>query len=154
MPSCKKYPPPQAASSKASDTSTAAGGQPLESFITPIVTAQFEFLELMGQCALAWVNVLPGLAAGKSPEDDIEQQKDFLGNGADNSQAAMTLGASWLPVPTITGLEETLDDEFFTPRPRRTQERDILTLWERSNEFEATHVPANTHASEMHPEPA
>ena len=146
MTSCNKYPAPQPGSSQASGTSTAAAeGQPLESFITAMVTAQLGFLELMGQCALAWINVPVGLAAGKSPENGIGQQKDTVPKSADNGQAVITLETSWVPVPTITGVEDTLDDEFFKPRPRRTQERDILTLWERRNEFEATRVPSDNH---------
>jgi len=157
MPSCEKY--PQASASNLTDNSTAitsVGGQSLESFITSIVTTQFAFLELMSQCALAWVNVPAGLTAAKSPQDGIEPQQVFWGNAAAdyNHQAAKTLEDVSLQVQMITGVEEALNDEFFKPRPRRTQQRDILTLWERSNEFEATHVPANTHASEMHPEPA
>jgi hypothetical protein len=51
-------------------------------------------------------------------------------------------------------IDETLNDQCFKPRPRKIQERDILTLNEPSSEFEANHVTAEAQASEIHSEAA
>ena len=51
-------------------------------------------------------------------------------------QVATPTGFAWLASPPIiTGIEDTVNDQVFQPRPRETQQRDILKLWERSNEF-------------------
>ena len=137
-------------SSKTDDT-----GEPIEPFIAPIVTAQFAFFELMFQSAVALVSEPVSQAATESPQDDSVQQKTTWESGStDYMEAATTLGAGWLAAPMITGIDETLNDQFFKPRPRNFQERDILTLKEPSSEFEASQATAEAQASEIHSEAA
>ena len=143
------------APSKTGGTTTdiaSTDGQPIEAFVAPIVTAQFAVFELMIECAFAWVNEPASQAAAKSHQDDPKQKQEIWASG--NSEAATAFGASWLAAPIITGIDETLNDQFFKPRPRYVQQRDVLTLKEPSNSFEASHVTAETQASEIHSEAA
>ena len=134
---------------------TNTASQPIEAFVAPIVTAQFAFFELMVQSAFALVNMPAHQAAAETPQDDLDQEKELSGSGSnDYIEAATTFGTGLLAAPTITGIEETLNDQFFEPRPRYVQERDVLTLKEPSSEFEANHVTAETQASEVHSEAA
>jgi hypothetical protein len=158
MSKSEKYTSSQVSSSKIGDTSTAntsATSEPIVSFIAPIVTAQFAFFELMLNCTLALVNKPASHAAAESPQKEREQRKECWESGStDYMEAATTLGAGWLAAPMITGIDETLNDQCFKPRPRKIQERDILTLKEPSSEFEASHVTAEAQASEIHSEAA
>jgi hypothetical protein len=158
MSKSEKYTSPQVSSSKIGDTSTAntsTTSEPIEAFIAPIVTAQFAFFELMLNCTLALVNEPVSHAAAESPQKEREQWKEYWESGfTDYMEAATTLGAGWLAAPMITGIDETLNDQFFKPRPGKIQERDILALKEPSSEFEASHVTAEAQASEIHSEAA
>ena len=131
---------------------TSTAGQPIEAFVAPIVTAQFAVFELMIECALAWVNEPASQAAAGSHQDDAKQKQEFSGSGY--SEAATAFGADWLAAPMITGIDETLNDEFFKRRPRNIQERDILTLKEPSSDFEANQMSSNTQIPDIHSEAA
>ena len=134
---------------------TNTASTPIEAFVAPIVTAQFAFFELMVQSAVALVNMPASQAAAETPQDDLDQENEFSESGStDYIEAATTSGTGWLAAPMITGIEETLDDQFFKPRPRYVQERDVLALKEPSSEFEASHVTAKAPASEIHSEAA
>lgn len=136
-------------SSKSGGTANSStDSQSMEAFVAPIVRAQFAFFELMLQSAFAMLDQPTRQAVAEKPQDD---QKEVWGTSPpDYFDAATTLRAGWLATPTITGIEETLNDQFFKPRPRNTQERDILTLKEPSSEFGASHAPAETQASQIH----
>lgn len=128
---------------------TNTASQPIEPFVAPIVAAQFAFFELMIQSTVALLNMPAHQAAGETAQDDLDQEIEFSESGStDYIEAATTLGTSWLAAPMITGIEETLDDQFFKPRPRYVQERDVLALKEWSSEFEASHVTPEAQASE------
>ena len=130
-------------------------GQPMEAFVAPIVMAQFAVFELMIDCATAWVDALASQPARRSSQDDIERKQDVWGSGSTSySDVATDFGSAWLAVPMITGIEETLDDEFFQPRPRRPLERDVLVLKEPSKELEAADLVGETKASEIFPRAA
>ena len=128
---------------------------PIEAFVAPIVAAQSAIFELMIQSAVALVNMPAHQAAAETPQDDLDQENKFSESESTGYiEVATTLGTGWLAAPMITGIEETLNDQFFEPRPRYVQERDVLTLKEPSSEFEANHVTAETQASEVHSEAA
>ena len=131
---------------------TSTADQPIEAFVVPIVTAQLAVFELMIQCAFAWANEPISQVAAKSQQGDANQKQEFLGSSY--SEAATAFGADWLASPMITGIDETLNDEFFKRRPRNIQERDILTLKEPSSDFEANDVPSNTQIPDIHSEAA
>ena len=111
------------------------------SFIAPAIEAQFALFELTSQCALAWINApmmmmatLSGAAL--SGTRDHEHQESQLANvHGPRNRVTARLETSGL-VPMITGIEDTLHDEFFEPRPGRMTEQEMATLWKRSNEFE------------------
>lgn len=112
------------------------------SFIAPVIEAQFALFELTSQCALAWINapmmVMATLSgAALSGTRDHEHQESQLANihGPGNRVTAGFETSSF--VPMITGIEDTLHDEFFEPRPGRITEQEMATMWKRSNEFEA-----------------
>ncbi len=130
---------------------TSTDGQPMEAFVAPFVMAQFAVFELMIDCATAWVTEPASQPAPRSSQDDIERKQDFWGSGSTSYGDVITdFGSGWLEAPMITGIDETLNDEFFERRPKKIQERDRLTLKEPSNSFKASHVAAETQASEIH----
>jgi hypothetical protein len=108
--------------------------------IAPVVEAQFALLELTSQCAMAWINtpmmVMAALsdAALSGVRDHTHQE----GPSANVQGPRVTAGFETSGfVPMITGIEDTLHDEFFEPRPGRMTEREMAALWKRSNEFES-----------------
>lgn len=127
------------------------------SFIAPVIDAQIAFLELTSQCALAWVNApmmvmsaLSGAALSSMRDDD--SQDNLLGAVQEpRNHVIVGVGAGGL-MPMITGIEDTLHDEFFEPRPGRMTEREMAALWKRSNEFEPR--PADVASSDSHREAA
>ena len=106
----------------------------------------------MIQCAFGWITEPASQAAARSDKDDAKQKQEFSGSGY--SEAATAFGADWLAAPMITGIDETLNDEFFKRRPKNIQERDILTLKEPSSDFDANHVPSHTQVSAIQSEAA
>ena len=151
MSDCEKYPSPQSDLSKIEDaqTATSSDGEPFLEAETSIVTAQFELLGLMGQCVLAWATLPTRLVAAQSPQDEQKQVVSGDGKMIFN-QVATISGAAWQAASMITGIEETLNDQFYKPRPHNTEHRGVLALWERSNEFEFIRAPANVRAPESH----
>jgi hypothetical protein len=124
--------------------STEIGGtdtQSSASFIAPVIEAQFALLELTSQCALAWINtpimVMAAVSgAALSGTRDDARQESVLAN-VQGARHRVTAGFETSGfVPMITGIEDTLHDEFFEPRPGRMTEREMAALWKRSNEFE------------------
>jgi hypothetical protein len=125
--------------------STEIGGtdtQSSASFIAPVIEAQFALLELTSQCALAWINtpimVMAAVSgAALSGTRDDARQESVLAN-VQGARHRVTAGFETSGfVPMITGIEDTLHDEFFEPRPSRMTEQEMATLWKRSNEFES-----------------
>ncbi len=149
----EKHTSSQISPSNADDTSIvslAITGQPIGLFVSAVATTQIAFLEFMSQCTLAWINASAGQTLARPSDSRIEQRKSPSNTSStDHSAAVMFSGGDWLAVPVITGIEETLSDQFIKPRPTREQESDVLTLWERSNEFEVTHL-VTTHMSDDH----
>ena len=97
-----------------------ANSQPVESLLEPMIAAQFAVFEIMVQSTLAWVN-----ESARALE--LTQQGSPWANGP----TGFTMpGPVWFAMPMVTGIEETLHDEFFEPRPRKIQQRDILVLKE------------------------
>ena len=124
--------------------STEIGGtdaQSSSSLIAPVIEAQFALLELTSQCAMAWINtpmmVMAALSdAALSGVRDHTHQEGPSSNGQ-GPRTRVTAGFERSGfVPVITGIEDTLHDEFFEPRPGRMTERETAALWKRSNEFE------------------
>jgi len=124
--------------------STEIGGtdaQSSTSLIAPVIEAQFALLELTSQYAMAWINtpmmVMAALSdAALSGVRDHTQQEGPSANGQ-GPRTRVTAGFERSGfVPVITGIEDTLHDEFFDPRPGRMTEREMAALWKRSNEFE------------------
>lgn len=106
---------------RAGETDTAsAGGQPLETMLEPMIAAQFAVFEIVVQSTLAWINE-------SARTFELTQQGGAWTNGA--SGFGMP-APTWFAMPLVTGIEETLHDEFFEPRPRKIQQRDILVLKE------------------------
>ena len=107
------------------------------SFIAPVIEAQLALFELTSQCALAWISAPMMMMATLSGTRDHERHESQVANvHGPRNRVTARLETSGL-VPMITGIEDTLHDEFFEPRPSRMTEQEMATLWKRSNEFES-----------------
>ena len=127
-------------SDETSVTAPAASVQPFGLYISAVATTQIAFFEFMSQCTLAWINASTGHPIHKAPSRNSHQSQPQLRVGSGRPSRAVKISAGeLLTVPVITGLEETLSDQFIKPRPAGSQESEVLALWERSNEFEAAH---------------
>jgi hypothetical protein len=117
------------------------------SFIAPVIEAQVAFLELTSQCALAWINapmmVMASLSGAALSADRTTQESQPGDVRGGPNRVSGGLGTSGF-VPVITGIDDTLRDEFFEPRPARMSEREMAALWKRSNEFEPRRANANS----------
>ena len=114
-----------------------AMAQPFGLYISAVATTQIAFFEFMSQCTLAWIKASSGHPVSGVVERQEELSLSQSGVGARRRSRAVNISArELLTVPVITGLEETLSDQFIKPRPVGAQESEVLALWERSNEFE------------------
>lgn len=106
---------------RAGETDTmSAGSQPIEALLEPMLAAQFAVFEIMVETTLA-------LANESARAFELTQQGSSWASGA---PGFAMVGPAWFAMPMVTGVEETLHDELFEPRPRKNQERDILVLKE------------------------
>ena len=140
--------------------STEIGGTDTQSatyLFAPVIEAQFALLELTSQCAMAWINtpmmVMAALsdAALSGVRDHTHQEGPSANVQGPRTRVTAGFEASGF-VPVITGIEDTLHDEFFEPRPGRMTERETAALWKRSNEFEPRR--ASVTSSDAHQEAA
>ncbi|MFY0614813.1 MAG: hypothetical protein JXQ99_25015 [Hyphomicrobiaceae bacterium] len=142
---------PQKSPAKTDGSSIARTGSvshPFESIMMAVTSAQFAYIEAMNQYALAWVNASLGPSTRSEPKPEPQDvsapAKPATKTGAvQSSHHAFVRSVDWLSVPVITGIDETFNDHLTKPRsPAKPQETDVLTLWKRSNEFEASHLAA------------
>ena len=140
--------PSEEAVSKTDELFVTELGDPMQhfgSYISAVATTQIAFLEFMSQCTLAWINASTGRTASRAPEHRDAQSSDRHQKGTRSAARAVKIsGSELLSLPVITGIEETLSDQFIKPRPTRAQESEVLALWKRSNEFEVVHLADNT----------
>ena len=137
----------------------AANTEAVESIATSLVTTQFEIMRAMSQCAIAWwsmpITAWTSIANAQQANDHqtsaLEAVEAAPQAPSASPQIATSPNITWPVAPIlpsvafISGLEDTLHDQFFEPRPDEisteapdeTQKTDITTLWARSNEFEA-----------------
>ena len=119
--------------------------QPFGIYISAVATTQVAFLEFMSQCTLAWLNASTGRTVSGAPDHcDAQAPKQHQSASRSASRAVRISGSEWLSMPVITGIEETLSDQFTKPRSVRAQESEVLALWKRSNEFEVVHLADHT----------
>ncbi len=138
-------------SDKLSATALGVSAQPIGLYISAVATTQIAFLEFMSQCTLAWINASTGHSATSAPEnEDVQEAVQPRMRAKRGNRAVMISGSEWLSMPVITGIEETLSDQFIKPRPVGTQESEVLALWERSNEFEPLHLVDSTQLVDGH----
>lgn len=151
---------PQKSPAKTDASSTArkgSAGHPFESFMMAVTSAQFAYIEAVNEYALAWINASLGQSTPSATKKEDAPQKTIAKNGSVRAGShAFVRTADWLSMPVITGIEETFNDHLTKPRePVKPQESDVLTLWKRSNEFEASHLAArNQRPDEGHREVA
>jgi hypothetical protein len=144
-------------SSKTVPTDTSTGFE-FQSIATTMVAAQFEYVKLVSQYSLMWASLPAQLMAAASTSRPRRRSQDVTAPKAVATPAvdrsARIAEISWLSAPTISGVEETLNDQFFKPRPREANENDLVALWRRSNEFDADHAFAGKtggRADPIHP---
>ena len=154
MPCREVHVPSERSASKSDEQSATALGvpaQPIGLYISAVATTQIAFLEFMSQCTLAWINASTGYPTTGAPEKEDALEPTHSRVRARRGNRAVTIsGREWLSMPVITGIEETLSDQFIKPRPVGTQESEVLALWERSNEFEPLHLVDSTQLADGH----
>ena len=140
---------PQKSPAKTESSSTVrtgASGHPIESLMMAVTSAQFAYIEAMNNYALSWINASMSSPTMPSSTKQAPPPKSAAKNGsAQSGHHAFVRSADWLSVPVITGIEETFNDHLTKPRsPAKPQENDVLTLWKRRNEFEASQLAAKS----------
>ena len=148
MPCREVHGPSDGVASKADEPSVAPLSSPLQPvglYVSAVATTRIAFLEFMSQCTLAWIDASTGHTATRAPDHRDEQVTQQVRMSTRSANRAVRIsGSEWLSMPVITGIEETLSDQFIKPRPIRAQESEVLALWKRSNEFEVAHFADNT----------
>ncbi len=158
MPCREVHVPSERSASKSDEQSATALGvpaQPIGLYISAVATTQIAFLEFMSQCTLAWINASTGYPTTGAPEkEDALEPKHSRVRARRGNRAVTISGSEWLSMPVITGIEETLSDQFIKPRPvgppAGPEESEVLALWERSNEFGGIHLVDSTQLADGH----
>lgn len=106
----------------------------MEPYANAAVKANFELFSLMSKRARAYMELSASMAGCRTPQDVMNKQQAFWQQCAnDYSHAAQVAGAFWQvaqPV-TVTGVEETLEDESLQSCPECGQDiRDVMTFGE------------------------
>lgn len=112
-------------------SSAQAGG--LDKWAKAVTVSQAEFLRLSSRRAKAYMALPNTVTKCRSPHDLVSQQQAFWQQCAqDYATAAQTMASSWMQffpfADSITGLDDTINDESLNSAPDTTPKRDVMAV--------------------------
>lgn len=123
--------------SKKVGNTTSARDHQSDALPMAMFSAQMELLGAMNACAVSWMVFPLRLAANDMTMSPREEEVPAADPRREMTRLSAPPVGAWFPAAMIDGVEDTLNDQMFCPRPRDNAQQQIHTLWEQSNEFEA-----------------
>ncbi len=115
------------------DNLSAAQAGGLDKWAKAVTVSQAEYLRLSSRRAKAYMALPNTVAKCRSPHDLVSQQQAFWNQCAqDYATAAQAMASSWTQffpfADSITGLEDTINDESLNSAPDSAPKRDVMAV--------------------------
>ena len=129
----------------------------LDKWAKAATVSQAELMRLSSRRAKAYMELPKAMASCRSPHDIVIQQQAFWQQCAqDYASAAQVMASSWTQFfpfgDSITGLDDTMNDESLQSAPQNAEQRDVMAVQAAAQQKSASRQRKQTSERASHAE--